>query len=67
MDKFFAKSKTIQGIVLSLLPMLAQFLETTALADIVPDVDKGMSAFVTLVGAAWAIYGRFDVGRKVAK
>ena len=65
MNKFLLKSKTVQGIIITLLPMLSNLLgfEWSASAQVeaagfLQQIQGNLESIVALVGAGWAFYGR---------
>jgi hypothetical protein len=58
MEKFFLFSKTIQGILIMLVPLVLQLTGV----ELPVGEDAGVGSVITmlfeLVGAAWATYGR---------
>lgn len=66
MDKFFATSKTIQGIIVMAVPMLrALFGWEWATPEAGADVSMIVDGFITLVGLVWAFYGRMTAEKKL--
>lgn len=61
-NKFFLKSKTIIGVILSALPALLPALGITFSADDAQLVSSGVDALIQAVGAVLAVYGRFAAG-----
>lgn len=61
-NKFFLKSKTIIGVILSALPALLPALGITFSADDAQLVSSGVDALIQAVGAILAVYGRFAAG-----
>jgi len=61
-EKFIFYSKTIQGIILMLLPILNQIFKVEIVND---DITAFFSALIGLVGAILAIYGRFKANEKI--
>lgn len=55
MSKFFLKSKTVQGVLAMLVPMLLQ-LFGIEIAD--AEITEIVEALTVLSGAVWALYGR---------
>ena len=62
MDKFFLKSKTIIGLILSVLPALLPALGISFGADDVDLVNSTVDALIQGFGAIMAVYGRFKAG-----
>ena len=62
MDKFFLKSKTILGLILSVLPALLPALGISFGADDVALVNSTVDALIQGIGALVAVYGRFAAG-----
>lgn len=61
-NKFFLKSKTIIGVILSVLPALLPALGISFSADDAQMVSSNIDAVIQAVGAALALYGRFAAG-----
>lgn len=61
MEKFILKSKTLQGIVIMLLPPLARLLEFEWAAEDTSMVADLFNNGLTFIGAVWAAIGRFTV------
>lgn len=57
-DKFFAKSKTIQGLLIMTLPMLAGIIGFTWTGADNADLNQLIDAGLTFLGFAWGFYGR---------
>ncbi len=62
MEKFILKSKTVQGIVVSILPMLSNLFGFDWTEQDNTELGAILELFVTLVGATWAFYGRMRAG-----
>jgi|TARA_B110000908_G_scaffold88114_1_gene105056 hypothetical protein len=62
MNKFFLKSKTLWGVIVTLLPVLLPILGVTFAEGSESLITETGDAFVQLLGAALAVYGRFDAG-----
>ena len=62
MDKFFLKSKTIIGVIMSVLPALAVAFGFTFSADDAAMVNSTVDALIQAGGALLAVYGRFKAG-----
>ena len=54
------KSKTIQGILITLLPVVFKMLNLHLV-----DSEGLATEIITLVGASWAIYGRFKATDRI--
>lgn len=65
MDKFFLYSKTIQGILIMLIPLVLQITGT----ELPVGEDAALGNLVTmlfeLLGAAWATYGRIKAAGSI--
>ena len=57
-EKFIAKSKTIQGLVVMAIPMLASLLGFQWAGEDNAAVNQTIDAALTFVGLAWGLYGR---------
>ena len=67
MDKFFATSKTIQGIVIMAVPMLrALFGWDWATPEAGAELSVVVDQLIALVGGVWAIYGRITATKNIA-
>lgn len=62
MDKFFLKSKTILGVILSVLPTLLPALGINFGADDAQMINATLDSLVQAAGALLAVYGRFKAG-----
>lgn len=58
-NKFLAKSKTLQGIVIMLVPAVAQLLDFEWTEGDTSAVNEAINAAIAAVGAVWAAVGRF--------
>ena len=57
-QKFIAKSKTVQGLVVMALPMLASLIGFQWAGEDNESVNQTIDAALTFVGLAWGLYGR---------
>lgn len=57
-DKFLAKSKTVQGIVVMLIPAVMTLLDLNWTDDDTAQLNDTINAALAAVGGAWALYGR---------
>jgi hypothetical protein len=62
MDKFFLKSKTIIGIVVSILPALAIQFGLSFSVDDAAMINTTVDQLIQAAGALIAVWGRFDAG-----
>ena len=62
MDKFFLKSKTIIGVIMSVLPALLPALGLSFSVDDAAMVNSTVDALIQAGGAILAVYGRFMAG-----
>jgi len=66
MDKFFLKSKTIIGVIVTVLPTLLPALGVSFSAEDAQLISSTGDAIIQAVGALLAVYGRFvakdDIG-----
>ena len=58
MDKFFLKSKTILGVILTILPTLLPWFGISFGPDDTQLVNEAFDSTITAVGAVLAVYGR---------
>jgi hypothetical protein len=58
MDKFFLFSKTIQGVIITLIPVVTQLLGWEWSAEDTGGVNELINLGLAFGGAAWAFYGR---------
>lgn len=65
MSKFVLKSKTILGVLLSILPQLAVTFGFTFTENDAVMLSESTDSLIQIMGAALAIYGRFKVEGKV--
>jgi len=56
-DKFFLRSQTIIGIIVATLPQIDQLVGIAQSAA--PYLPPQAAAIVSIVGSAWAAFGRF--------
>ena len=67
MDKFFASSKTIQGIVMMAFPMLSGLLGWTwATPEVGTEIGVLLGQALTFLGGVWAFYGRLTATKKLS-
>ena len=57
-DKFILKSKTIQGLVIMVIPMLASLVGFEWTGEDGADLNQLIDAGLTFLGFAWGFYGR---------
>jgi hypothetical protein len=57
-EKFIAKSKTFQGLVVMAIPMLASLVGFEWAGDDNAAVNQTIDALITFVGFAWGLFGR---------
>ena len=57
-EKFIAKSKTVQGLIVTALPMLATLIGFSWTGEDNASVNETINALITFVGLAWGLYGR---------
>ncbi len=62
MDKFFLKSKTIIGIVVSILPTLLPELGVSFTAEDGALINQSVDSVIQGAGAVLAVWGRFMAG-----
>ena len=62
MNKFFLKSKTIIGVIVSILPVLLPELGVSFSAEDGQLINRFVDLVVQTAGAGMAVYGRFDAG-----
>ncbi len=62
MDKFFLKSKTVIGLIISVLPALLPALGLSFSADDGQLVSGSFDSIMQGVGGVVALYGRFAAG-----
>lgn len=60
--KFFLKSKTIIGIIVSMLPVLLPEFGVSFSTDDAALINKNVDLIVQAIGASLATYGRFAAG-----
>lgn len=68
-SRFFLKSKTIQGILVTAIPLLMKLFGLEWSEELTADVAAIIDSAIGLGGLAWATYGRFRAtndGRKLA-
>ncbi len=58
MDKNFLSSKTIQGILITVLPIILPLIGISFSADDGAVLSQNIDAIISAVGAIWATYGR---------
>jgi len=58
MDKFFLYSKTIQGILITLIPVIAGLVGWEWSADDTGGINEIINLGLAFAGAGWAWYGR---------
>ena len=58
MDKFFLYSKTIQGVLITLIPVVAGLAGFEWSADDTGGINEIINLTLSLAGAGWAFYGR---------
>jgi hypothetical protein len=58
MDKFFLFSKTIQGVLITLIPVVTSLLGWEWSAEDTGGINEMINLGLALGGAAWAFYGR---------
>lgn len=61
-NKFFLKSKTIIGVLLSIAPTLLPALGLSFSVEDGQMISAGVDAIIQAVGAVLAVYGRFAAG-----
>lgn len=57
-EKFIAKSKTVQGLIVIALPMLASLLGFEWAGEDNTAVNETIDAAITFIGFTWALVGR---------
>ena len=62
MDKFFLKSKTILGIIISIMPALLPEVGVSFSEADGQLITSTWDSIIQSVGAVLAVYGRFDAG-----
>ncbi len=67
MDRFFLKSKTIIGIIVSILPALLPQLGLSFSAEDGALINTSVDQVIQAFGALIAVYGRFAAGGITAK
>ena len=65
MNKYFLKSKTILGVILSVLPALLPALGISFSAEDNLLISNAVDAIIQSAGALLAVYGRFVVKDKI--
>lgn len=65
--KYFLKSKTIIGVIMSVLPALLPALGITFGADDISLINSAVDAVIQSAGALLAVYGRFAAGGVTVK
>lgn len=65
MDKFILKSKTVQGGIITLLPVLLPMLGLSWGADETELLGSTLDTIIQAVGALWIAYARWKDGSKL--
>lgn len=65
-EKFIAKSKTVQGLIVMSIPMLATLFGFEWAGEDNSAVNQTIDALITFVGLAWGLYGRFTAKANVS-
>ena len=58
MDKFFLYSKTIQGVMITMIPVVAGLIGWEWTADDTGGINEIVNLALAFGGAVWAFYGR---------
>lgn len=64
-SKFLAKSKTIQGAVIMLIPIVMQLFDVQWTEDQTAEINEAISAIIGAAGAVWVVIGRFTADSKI--
>lgn len=59
-DKFIAKSKTFQGLVVMALPMIASLIGFEWAGEDNESLNQTIDAAITFIGFAWGLFGRLS-------
>lgn len=65
MTKFFLKSKTVQGIIVTAIPAVMALLEIEWTEDQTSQLNLIMDSALTALGTAWALFGRATADSKL--
>jgi hypothetical protein len=65
-EKFILKSKTVQGLIVMALPMLASLIGFEWTGEDNGAVNQTIDAMLTFIGLAWGLIGRFTAATNIS-